>query len=152
MFTQHKLSPPSSRKEWDVYHSIRRKVLFENRGRFGIYIEDHPDEFKGNHHPLLLFFHDEAIGTVRIDVIPERKTAILRLVAIREEFQRQGHGEKLLALAERFAISKGCSQLAVNAALDAVPFYRKYGFEETVWREDGLNDKSLQMTKLLSSV
>jgi N-acetylglutamate synthase-like GNAT family acetyltransferase len=150
MSSIHKLSRPSTPDEWNAYHSIRRKVLFENRGRFGVYQEDHPDEFKENHNPLLLFFDDEAIGTVRIDLAPERKMAILRLVAIKEDFQRKGHGEKLLALAEEFAISKECSMLVLNAAIDAVPFYKKYGFEEMIWSQEERNDKSIQMTKLLS--
>jgi N-acetylglutamate synthase-like GNAT family acetyltransferase len=145
----HKLSRPSTPAEWKVYHAIRRKVLFENRGRFGVYIENHPDEFKENHNPMLLFFAGEAIGTVRMDLDPESETAILRLVAIKEEFQRKGHGERLLALAEEFAVNKGCSKLALNAAIDAVPFYKKYGFEEMIWREEERSSKSIQMTKAL---
>jgi hypothetical protein len=38
----HRLSHPSTPDEWNAYHSIRKKVLFENRGRFGIYEENHP--------------------------------------------------------------------------------------------------------------
>jgi N-acetylglutamate synthase-like GNAT family acetyltransferase len=146
----HKLSRPSTPEEWNAYHSIRRKVLFENRGRFGVYQEDHPDEFKENHNPLLLFFDGEAIGTVRVDLVPERKMAILRLVAIKENFQRKGHGEKLLVLAEEFAMRQGCSMLVLNAAIDAVAFYKKYGFEEVIWREEERNDRSIQMMKQLT--
>ena len=67
----HKFLRPSTPEEWNVYHSIRRKVLFENRGKFGVYQEGHPDEFKENHNPLLLFFDGEAIGIiVEIDKNP----------------------------------------------------------------------------------
>lgn len=126
-------------------------MLFENRGSFGVYKANHPDEFLENNNPLLFFFNDEAIGTVRIDLAPNRKMAILRLVAIKENFQRKGHGEKLLALSEAFAIDAGCATLALNAAIDAVPFYKKYGFKEMIWSKEEQNDKSNQMMKSLSS-
>jgi hypothetical protein len=42
----HHLRRPSSDDEWSAYHMIRRKVLFENRGSFGVYNENHPDNFK----------------------------------------------------------------------------------------------------------
>ena len=35
-----------------VYHAIRL-ALFENRGRFGVYNENHPDEFEKDNHPLI---------------------------------------------------------------------------------------------------
>jgi N-acetylglutamate synthase-like GNAT family acetyltransferase len=152
MSSIYELSPPSTSDDWNAYHSIRRKELFENRGRFGVYQEDHPDEFKENHNPLLLFFDGEAIGTVRVDLVPERRTAILRLVAIKEDFQRKGHGKELLASAEAFAVGKRCSTLVLNAAIDAVPFYKKYGFVEMTWSTDELNDKSIQMTKQLQKI
>jgi len=47
---KHELRTPSSTEEWQAYHSIRRKVLFENRGQFSVYDKNHPDEHsKGNH-------------------------------------------------------------------------------------------------------
>jgi hypothetical protein len=39
-------SPDEPMRIWRVYHAIRRKALFENRGRFGVYNENHSDEFE----------------------------------------------------------------------------------------------------------
>ncbi|MBO0799148.1 MAG: hypothetical protein J2P31_10045 [Blastocatellia bacterium] len=58
---QYQLRAPANDEEWRAYHAIRRKVLFENRGLFGIYIENHPDEFAPGNHPMILFHQGEAI-------------------------------------------------------------------------------------------
>ena len=34
----HVLCVPRNREEWRAYNTIRRKVLFENRGEVGVYI------------------------------------------------------------------------------------------------------------------
>ena len=41
--TPHLLRAPVSDEEWRTYHAIRRLVLFESRGLFGVYDENHPD-------------------------------------------------------------------------------------------------------------
>lgn len=128
--TEHELRAPANEEEWRALHDIRRKVLFENRGKFETYIENHPDDFKAGHHPLVLLYKGKLIGVVRVEV--EDKLAWLRRVAIREDVQRQGHGRVLLTLAEAFAKAEGCHELVSNAADDAVGFYESCGFARDV--------------------
>ena len=123
----HSLARPTTREEWAHYHAIRREVLWENRGRFNVYDESHPDEYKDGNFPLLLVYEAEPIGVVRIDI--ERDRAIFRRVAIRNEYQRQGHGTALMQLAERFAKGRGCTILYSYVDPAAVRFYEKCGFE-----------------------
>ena len=126
MITEHELRAPRNDAEWRALHDIRRKVLFENRGKFDTYIENHPDDFKAGHHPLILVYNDVVIGVVRIDV--DGAVAWLRRVAIREDFQRLGHGRVLLQFAEAFAKSQGCDEVWSNAAVEAVGFYERCGY------------------------
>ena len=143
----HRLVTPSTASEWASYHTIRRKVLFEARGRFGVYDEHHPDEVAPNHHPKLLVHRGDAVGVVRIDI--DRRVATLRRVAIRADVQRRGHGRTLLALAQQFAQDAGCAQLVSFVAPDAVAFYRNFGFElekERVAEQSG----SVFMSKTLA--
>jgi hypothetical protein len=52
---EYELVSPSDAGTWQVYHAIRREVLFEARGLFGVYDENRPDErAPGNHSKLLL--------------------------------------------------------------------------------------------------
>lgn len=122
----HELITPTSGVEWRAYHDIRRQVLFEARGQFGVYEEDRPDERAPGNHPKLLLYRGEPVGVVRIDV--DGVTAICRRVAIRSDVQRLGHGRTLLALAEQFAREAGCAELTSHAAADAVGFYERCGF------------------------
>jgi GNAT superfamily N-acetyltransferase len=120
------LVSPADQDSWRRYHEIRRQVLFEARGRLGIYVEDHPDERTPGHYPKLLLFRNHPVGAIRIDIaVPD---AIFRQVAIRADVQRRGHGRALLSLAERLATGHGCRQLTTHAAPDAVGFYQKCGF------------------------
>ena len=120
------LRSPSSTEEWEAYHGVRRKVLFENRGRIGVYDKNHPDEGREGNYPLILLLDGGVIGVIRVDI--NGKQAIFRRVAIREDLQRAGHGGALLALAESFARTKGCDYIWSDVAPDAVGFYERCGY------------------------
>jgi GNAT superfamily N-acetyltransferase len=122
----YELLAPTGEAAWRAYHDIRRAVLFEARGQFGVYQEDRPDERAPGNHPRLLLHRGESIGVVRIDVSGD--TAICRRVAIRSDLQRLGHGRVLLMLVQQFARDKGCARLASHVARDAVGFYERCGF------------------------
>jgi N-acetylglutamate synthase-like GNAT family acetyltransferase len=97
---EYELRAPRSDKEWSAFHAIRRKVLFENRGKGESYIENHPDDFKTGHHPLIFLYKGDMVGVIRVEV--SETVAWFRRVAIREALQRLGHGRVLLRLAEAF--------------------------------------------------
>lgn len=122
------MRPPVSAEEWQAYHAIRRRVLFEGRGRFGVYQEEHPDEFAPGNYPHLLFGKSVPIGAIRIDLPPKSDEAIFRRVAILEEHQRQGHGRRLMEAAEGFAVAHGRRNFVANVDRSAIPFYLKLGY------------------------
>ena len=114
-------------REWASYHAIRRAVLFESRGKVGVYDDAHPDERAPSNLPLLLFFHGRAVGTARLDHGAEG-AGIIRLVAIAETAQGCGHGRALVGLIVRRARKLGFTALEVHAAADAMGFYQHLGF------------------------
>ena len=123
----YELISPVGQAQWDVYHNIRRIILFEARGRFGIYDRRHPDEFKANHFPKLLLFEKTPVGVIRIDI--DGGTARLRRVAVAAEEQRRGHGRRLLALSEAFARDHNALSAEASVAADAVEFYHRCGYQ-----------------------
>jgi GNAT superfamily N-acetyltransferase len=136
-------------EDWHAYHGIRRRVLFEERGRFGVYNNNHPDELRAGNTPFLLITADRPIGTVRVD-LRNRHDAIVRMVAISNEERGKGHGRCLMQLVAEFALSSGRTRLVLNAAPEAVAFYRKLGFNEEVWDDEELKSVlagGAQMTK-----
>src|SRR5919106_2821170 len=93
MNARYRLKELATETDWQAYHKIRRRALFEARGRVGVYQEDHPDEHAEGNHPLLFTLDGEPVGTVRVDYLPDA-TAAIRMVAIAEHHQRQGHGRR----------------------------------------------------------
>jgi len=146
MITEYQLRAPVSQEEWRALHDLRRTVLFENRGKFDTYIENHPDDFKAGHYPLVLVYKDVVIGVVRVEV--NGTTAWLRRVAIREDLQRQGHGRALLHLAEAFAKAQGCDEVRSNAAVEAVEFYERCGYVRDVAEPAPVNSVRMHKSEL----
>jgi len=120
------LVEPQSAADWSAYHGIRRRILFERRGEYGVYDANRPDEHALGHYPKLLVHTTRYLGAVRIDVAGA--TAYLRRVAIDEPYQRQGFGRTLLTLAEEFARAQSVTRVESSVARDAVAFYLKCGY------------------------
>lgn len=120
------LRSPRSALDWEAYHQVRRRVLFELRGRGEEYDPNHPDEHRPGNYPKILFEDQEAIGVIRIDLEPP--DVIFRRVAVREEYQRRGYGTTLLRLAEEFARAHASGDIVSFVDVEAVAFYRKCGF------------------------
>src|SRR5262245_24466316 len=121
----YELRQVTSDEDWDAYHEIRQRVLWDARDR-GSYDRTHPDDRKPGNFPLLLFHLGQPVGVVRVDI--EAPVAWLRRVAVREPHQRQGHGRTMLTLAADFARERGCWHLRSNVDAAAVGFYEKLGF------------------------
>ena len=144
----YELVSPADPGSLRAFHDIRREVLFEARGQYGIYDENHPDDRVPGHYLKLLLHRGHPVGVIRIDISGHE--GILRRVAIRSEAQRAGHGRTMLSLAEAFAVSQGCGRLASHVARDAVGFYEKCGYSRAQPSVAGSPDgEAVLMTKLL---
>jgi N-acetylglutamate synthase-like GNAT family acetyltransferase len=138
--------------DWASYHAIRRDVLWTARGLAG-YDDKRPEERLPDRYSLLLKLDSQAIGTTRLDDRGDG-TGIVRLVAVRGDLQRQGHGTKLAAMVDDFAVALGVHTLFVNAVADAVGYYEKLGWEFFDWDAAELaliSGNGRQMRRFLAS-
>lgn len=144
------LNEPATADDWAAYHAIRRAELFP-AGSGVVYDSEHPDERTPGRRPLLL--RDAcgvAAGTARLDDGPEAESGVLRLVAVVRSRQGSGLGRILAALVERRAVALGMRSLYVNAAPEAVGFYRKLGFQPYAFDPaelTGIAENCIQMRK-----
>lgn len=122
-----KLVRVSSQSEWEAYHRIRQHVLFDLRGLSG-YNDQHPDDRKAGHLPLIFVDGNEPVGAVRLD-FTGNGNGVVRMVAITADRQRQGLGRAMMIAVERLALAENIIRLEVHAAPDAVGFYCKLGWE-----------------------
>src|SRR5262249_34021696 len=118
----YSLRPVQSPQQWSAYHAIRRDALFATLLPGQAYDERDSDEFEHHHLPHVLVRDGEVIGTVRIDLVSDTQAG-LRLIAIRRDLQRQGHGSVLLRLAEQAARAFRWTQIVINAHPPALTFY-----------------------------
>lgn len=140
------LRQPLTEAEWNAYHELRRTILFERRGRVGVYDAAHADEHAAGNHPFLFWFDGQPTGTIRIDITGT--DAIFRLVTIREDHQRRGLGRRMLALAERFTRSKQRTLVHSQVNRAAIGFYESCGFAR---EGSDTNGETVLMAKTLSS-
>jgi len=131
---RYTLRPARSPQEWSTYHAIRRDAIFAALLPGQAYDEHDPNEFEHGHRPHVLVRDGEVIGTVRIDLIGDTQAG-LRLIAIRRDLQRQGHGRILLRLAEQAARAFGRIEIVINAHPTSLTFYLANGYREGEWRD-----------------
>lgn len=119
-------------EDWRAFHDIRRRELFEAKGRFGVYDDTHPDDLAPGNHPYLLKGDGRPLGVTRLDLWPEGM-GIFRLVAITASEQNRGFGRILERLVVERAVAFGARTLCLNAIDTAVGFYRATGWMEYLW-------------------
>jgi GNAT superfamily N-acetyltransferase len=126
--TQLEMVSLATPQDWAAFHEIRRTVLFEGRGRMGVYDENHPDDRAPGNHPFLLLADGTAVAAVRVDLFPDANRAVFRRLAVRAPLQRQGYGRALMARAEKFARDQGCRHFVAHVAPDAIAFWERLGY------------------------
>ncbi len=132
----HELRPAQSSDDWRAYHAIRRDSIFAPLLPGQVYDERDADEFKPGNLPHVLIHAGEIVGTVRIDLIDDVQAG-LRLIGIRNDQQRQGHGAALLRLAEQVARGFGRSEVVINSHPTSLRFYLANGYAPGDWRDAG---------------
>lgn len=133
---RYSLRPVRTPREWIAYHAIRRDAIFAPLLPEQAYDERDPDEFQPGNLPHVLVRDGEIVGTVRIDLI-DATQAGLRLIGIRGDLQRQGHGAVLLGLAEEAVRASGRTEVVINAHPTSLTFYLANGYREGEWRDAG---------------
>jgi GNAT superfamily N-acetyltransferase len=133
---RYRLRPTRSPRDWAAYHAIRRDAIFAPLLPGQAYDESAGDEFKPGNLPHVLLCDGEIVGTVRIDLIDDTQAG-LRLIGILRDRQRQGHGARLLALAEAVILNLGRSEVVINAHPTSLSFYLANGYREGNWRDQG---------------
>lgn len=111
--------------------AIRHPVLRAGKPIESCHFKD--DELNSTKH-FGIFENDNLIGVASLfeqknPFFDDENQMQLRGMAVLETHQKQGLGEKLLHHCEYYSKTKNKSLLWFNARINAVPFYKKSGYE-----------------------
>lgn len=141
------LEAPAGENDWQAFHAIRETELFLARHYGVVYDRHHPHDFTPENRPLLFKRDDRPIGTIRLDDFGDG-TGAVRLVAITRVEQKKGQGRIMAGMCDDLARRLGMHTLFVNAAMEALGFYEKTGWERFSWNPDELVSIAAQCVQM----
>jgi len=128
------LRRPETEPEWDRYHSIRERALWEGLEAseiHGAYDRDHPDQYGDDYTPLILSRNGIVVGTLGLQDMGDHgigREVQVRTVAIEPACQSQGYGMIMMMMAEFLASRAGFKRAGVWAHPQAVLYYARNGY------------------------
>lgn len=138
---------PLHAKEYEEYHRIRKKEIFEPLLNV-VYDPNHPTMTDLNHFHFILMKGIDVIGISQVEIL-DAQIAILRMLAIDQQYQKQGYGSYLLKQMERWITSQGRIKILMHAAIRAEHFYRKYGYVDMEFNDVGISAEHVDLGKNL---
>ena len=152
------LRRPQTKTEWDSYHRIRERALWDKalQDVFGPYDRHHPVQHGADYTALVMLRNGTVIGTMGLQDTGDHgqgREVEIRGVALDPACQGQGYGGIMLMLGESAAGRAGFRRAGVWSAEDIVLFYARNGY---IYRPDDMPTRiecpvpgSLAMTKRL---
>lgn len=137
-----------SPREWETYHAIRKREIFDTIGV--TYDPNHPTLTDTQHFHFSLVKGTEMIGVAHLEILDEKRIA-LRPFAIDNPYQNQGFGAFFLNSLEKWARLQGKKTLLLHARPEAISFYRRAGYIDMPFPETkpSINVTCLDMGKIL---
>lgn len=116
---------PRSAAELALYYDLRWRILREpwTQSR-----ESERDENEQQATHVMAWVGDALVGVGRLHFICASEAQI-RYMAVEPEYSRRGIGGRILIDLENRARLAGAQRIVLNAREDAIPFYRKHGYE-----------------------
>jgi GNAT superfamily N-acetyltransferase len=116
---------PASPTDWETYHAIRKKNLFDPINI--AYDPNHPSLKDPKNHHYLFLMDGQIIGTLQLETLLN-DTCIIRTLAIKYPHKNKGYGTLLLSLAEEIMKEFECHYIHLHSLPNVVAFYEKSGY------------------------
>ncbi len=121
------LLEPSTESEFDAYFRLRYEVLRKPWGQ-AAGSEADPTDSTSIH--TLILHGKRAAGVCRLH-FNHAEEAQIRYMGVDESFRGKGLGTAMLNYLETKARQRGARRIMLHARENAIPFYRKQGYEMT---------------------
>jgi predicted GNAT family N-acyltransferase len=122
------LREPVTEQEWEDYYCIRYEVLRKPWDQPFSSTKDDTEDI--SFHLLLTDPDGRPAGAGRLQFNSETQGQI-RSMAVREDLRGTGWGNKILKSLEEEAVSRGLTEIVLDARIGAVRFYENAGYTVT---------------------
>lgn len=120
-------------REWEIYHTMCEKYLFEPIGM--TYDRNYPTIRDPRHYHFVLYVGTKIVSLVHVEDLEGGSFAVRSLATLPEE-RNKGYASTAMKFAERWMRQQGCSVVRLHAAHEAISLYRELGYEDMPWAED----------------
>jgi|GEM_PF-2952198 len=133
--------------EWKFFHKITNSAIFADLNVQ--YDPNHPNFSNENFHNFVLYLGSTIIGIAQIEKF-SKSEAVIRLLAIKEEFRYKGYGKFLIKFLENWVKFVGFKEIKLHSAYKSVEFYKKCGYLEIDFSQDkSIDPKAIDFGKIL---
>ncbi len=117
---------PESTEDFEKYYQLRWYMLRRPWGQpFG---SEQDNREKCCFHRMIVDENKQVLAVGRLEKVSQYE-GVIRYMAVRETFQRQGLGQRMISLLEVLAHQLGIAQIQLNAREGALSFYQKLGYQ-----------------------
>ena len=119
------IKEPKTEEEFEQYYDLRWRIL---RQPWNQPHGSEKDEKENESIHIIVIHNDKVIGCGR-GHFNSPSEAQIRYMAVDEDFQGKGVGNKLLKVLERRLTKEGARTIILNARDNAVKFYKKHDYK-----------------------
>ncbi|MBI5355624.1 MAG: GNAT family N-acetyltransferase [Candidatus Aenigmarchaeota archaeon] len=120
-----KIVEPKTKEDFGKYYELRWRVL---RMPLGMPRGSERDELENSSAHVMAVDNGLVVGVGRVH-LNSKNEAQIRYMAVDSEKRGKGTGKRILNELERVAARLGAENIILNARVDAIDFYKRYGYQ-----------------------
>lgn len=126
--------------ELELAFQIRKEVFVREQGVAEEAEIDEYDVLDGRTSHVLVYYDDKPVGTGRVRIDKETKTAKLQRICVRAAYRKYGVGKVIMDKLEQIAARDGAAKAKLHGQTEAEGFYIRLGYERAseVFMEEGI--------------
>ncbi len=130
----------TNQEQLKLAFDIRMEVFVKEQGVDPEVEIDEYDELDGRTSHVLVYYDDKPVGTGRVRIDEETKTAKLQRICVRAAYRKYGVGKVIMDKLEQLAKRDGASKAKLHGQTEAEGFYMKLGYRTAseVFMEEGI--------------
>lgn len=130
----------TNQEQLELAFDIRKEVFVREQGVAEEVEIDEFDQLDGRTSHVLVYYDGKPVGTGRVRIDEESKTAKLQRICVRADYRKYGIGKVIMDKLEQLAKRDGAAKAKLHGQTEAEGFYLKLGYRTAseVFMEEGI--------------